>query len=166
MELSETDGGSIMEYAEQDRCFLVRSTYRTAPGVVERLRSIRIDVDETLVGRAARERRPIAVPDLGAVPLDPHLQILYDDGWRSLVAVPMLREGNIVGSLIVRRKRTGDFTEETLDLLETFASQSALALLRTPSSTASSRSRASSWSSPAGTSRSSSPACPTSSGRR
>ena len=33
---------------------------------------------------------------------------------------------SIVGSLIVRRKRTGDFTEETLDLLETFASQSAL----------------------------------------
>ena len=117
-----------MEYAEQDRCFLVRSVYRTAPGVVERLRSIRIDVDETLVGRAARERRPIAVPDLGAVPLDPHLQILYDDGWRSLVAVPMLREGNIVGSLVIRRKRTGDFTEETVDLLETFASQSALAL--------------------------------------
>ena len=128
VELSETDGGSIMEYAEQDRSFLVRSTYRTAPGVVERLRSIRIDVDETLVGRAARERRPIAVPDLGAVPLDPHLQILYDDGWRSLVAVPMLREGRIVGSLVIRRKRTGDFTEETVDLLETFASQSALAL--------------------------------------
>ena len=128
VELSETDGGSIMEYAEQERCFIVRSTYRTAPGVVERLRSIRIDVDQTLVGRAARERRPIAVPDLGAVPLDPHLQILHDDGWRSLVAVPMLREGRIVGSLVIRRKRTGDFTEETVDLLETFASQSALAL--------------------------------------
>ena len=41
----------------------------------------------------------------------------------------MLREDQIVGSLVVRRKRTGDFTEETLDLLETFASQSALALL-------------------------------------
>ena len=41
----------------------------------------------------------------------------------------MLREERIVGSLIVRRKMTGDFTEETLDLLETFASQSALALL-------------------------------------
>ena len=63
------------------------------------------------------------------MPLDPHLQILYDDGWRSLAAVPMLREGKILGSLVVRRKRTGDFTEETLDLLETFASQSALALL-------------------------------------
>ncbi len=128
VELSETDGGSIMEYSPAERRFRVHSAYRTAPSVVERLRSIRIDVDETLVGRAAKERRPIAVPDLSAVPLDPHLKILFDDGWRSLVAAPMLRKGKIVGSLIVRRKRTGDFTEETLDLLETFASQSALAL--------------------------------------
>jgi signal transduction histidine kinase/CheY-like chemotaxis protein len=129
VELSGTDGGSIMEYAERDRSFRVRSVYRTQPDVVERLSSIRIDLDETLVGRAARERRPIAVRDLSAVDLDPHLKILHDAGWRSLVAVPMLREDQIVGSLIVRRKRTGDFTEETVDLLETFASQSALALL-------------------------------------
>ena len=129
VKLSGTDGGSIMEYSERDRCFRVRSVYQTRPEVVERLRSIRIDLDETLVGRAARERRPIAVDDLRAIDLDPHLRILYDAGWRSLVAVPMLREDQIVGSLIVRRTRTGGFTEEDLDLLETFASQSALALL-------------------------------------
>jgi signal transduction histidine kinase/ActR/RegA family two-component response regulator len=129
VELSGTDGGSIMEYAERDRCFRVRSVYQTRPEVVERLHSVRIELDESLVGRAARERRPIVVPDLQAVDLDPHLRILHDAGWRSLVAVPMLREDQIVGSLIVRRKKTGEFTEETVDLLETFASQSALALL-------------------------------------
>ncbi|MCY4726432.1 GAF domain-containing protein [Nocardioides sp. STR2] len=127
--LSGTDGGSIMEYAERDRRFVVRSVYRTAPEVVEQLRSVRIDLDRTLVGRAALERRPIVVPDLAAVELDPHLAILHSAGWSSLVAVPLLREDTIVGSLIVRRKRTGDFTPEVVDLLETFASQSALALL-------------------------------------
>ena len=127
--LSGTDGGSIMEYSARDRCFMVRSVHRTDPAVVQRLRSIRIDLDETLVGRAAQGRRPIAVSDLDRVHLDPHLKILHDDGWRSLAAVPMLREDQIVGWLVVRRKRTGDFSEETLDLLETFASQSALALL-------------------------------------
>ena len=128
VELSATDGGSIMEYVESERCFMVRSVYRTAPAVVDRLRAIRIHLEETLVGRAAKERRPIAVPDLGAIDLDPHLQILYDAGWRSVVIVPLLREGQIVGSLVVRRKRTGAFSEETLELLETLASQSALAL--------------------------------------
>ena len=58
VELSGTDGGSIMEYSERDRCFRVRSVYRTHPDVVERLSSVRIDLDETLVGRAARERHP------------------------------------------------------------------------------------------------------------
>jgi signal transduction histidine kinase/ActR/RegA family two-component response regulator len=129
VELSGTDGGSIMEYDEPERRFLVRSVYRTPAAVVERLQDVRIDIDATLVGRAAKERRPIVVRDLGAVDLDPHLQILFDDGWRSLVAVPMLREDRIVGSLIVRRRLTGDFSEEVVDLLETFASQSALALL-------------------------------------
>ena len=67
--------------------------------------------------------------DLAEVDLDPHLQILFDAGWRSVVAAPMLREGKSVGALIVRRRSTGDFSEETLELLETFASQSAVALL-------------------------------------
>ena len=129
VELSGTSGGSIMEYDDSERRFVVRSVYRTSPEVVERLRGVRIDIDSTLVGRAAKERRPLAVPDLSTVDLDPHLQILLDDGWRSVVAVPMLREEKIIGSLVVRRKSTGGFTEETLDLLETFASQSALALL-------------------------------------
>jgi signal transduction histidine kinase len=129
VELSGTGGGSIMEYDDLERRFVVRSVYWTSPEVVEQLRGMRIDIDSTLVGRAAKERRPIAVPDLSLVDLDPHLQILFDNGWRSVVAVPMLLEEQIIGSLVVRRRSTGDFTMETLDLLETFATQSALALL-------------------------------------
>ncbi len=129
VELSGTDGGSIMEYYEHDRCFMVRATYRTEPAVIDRLRSIRIELDETLVGRATKERRPLAVKDLSEVDLDAHLRILFESGWRSVLAVPMLRDEHIVGALVVRRKRTGTFTEETVELLETFANQSALALL-------------------------------------
>ena len=129
VELSETGGGSILEYSEHDRCFMVRAAYQTEPEVIDRLRSIRIELDETLVGRAAKERRPIAVIDLNAADLDPHLRILYEAGWRSVLAVPMLREEQIVGALIVRRKRTGDFSAETVELMETFASQSTLALI-------------------------------------
>jgi signal transduction histidine kinase len=127
--ISATDGGSIMEYDDDARCFLVRSVYHTDPSVIERLRATRIHLDETLVGRAAKLGRPLAVPDLEAAELDPHLSVLYDAGWRSLVAVPLLRGGQIVGSLVVRRKRPGEFSAETLTLLEMFADQSTLALL-------------------------------------
>ncbi len=129
VELSGTDGGSILEYYEQDRCFRVRAAYQTEPAVIDRLRGIRIELDETLVGRAATERKPLAVADLDAADLDPHLRILYESGWRSVLAVPMLREEQIVGALIVRRKRTGSFSAETVELMETFASQSTVALI-------------------------------------
>ena len=128
VELSGTDGGSIMEYDDGARTFSVRAVYRTEPEVVDQLRAAHIPLEGTLVGRAARERRPIAVTDLGDTELDPHTRILYAAGWRSLVAVPMAREGRIVGSLIVRRNRTGDFPADVVDLLETFAGQSVLAL--------------------------------------
>jgi signal transduction histidine kinase len=128
VELSATDGGSIMEYDERACSFSVRAAYRTEPEVIEQLRTVPVNLTETLVGRAALERRPIAVTDLGATELDPHTRILYDAGWRSLLAVPMLREGHIVGSLNVRRKLPGDFDSDIIDLLEAFASQSVLAL--------------------------------------
>jgi len=127
--LSATDGGSIMEYDEDEQCFLVRSVYQTAPAVIERLRMTRIHLDETLVGRAAKLGRPLAVSDLSTAELDPHLAVLYEAGWRSLVAVPLLRGGQIVGALVVRRKQPGEFSAETLALLELFADQSTLALL-------------------------------------
>ncbi|HEY0473015.1 MAG TPA: GAF domain-containing protein [Kribbella sp.] len=129
VELSATDGGSIMEYSEDERSFLVRSVYRTEPSVIERLRTIRIHLDETLVGQAAKTGRSMVVTDLATVERDNHLQVLYDTGWRSLVAVPLLRAGQIVGCLVVRRKQPGEFSDETLALLEMFADQSALALL-------------------------------------
>jgi signal transduction histidine kinase/DNA-binding response OmpR family regulator len=128
VELSGTDGGSLMEYDEATQLFGVRTTFGTSPAVVEALRNSRIHLDETVVGRACRERRPTQIPDLAAVERDPHLTVLYDAGWRSLVAIPMIRADRVVGAMVVRRLSVGDFSDETCDILETFASQSAIAL--------------------------------------
>jgi signal transduction histidine kinase/DNA-binding response OmpR family regulator len=126
--LSDTDGGSIMEYDEQTRLFRVRTAHGTSAEVVDALRATRIHVDETLVGRVALSRQVVQVPDLTAAELDPHLQVLFDAGWRSLVAIPLVRPDRIVGVLVVRRKRPGGFSDDTCDLLSAFASQSAVAL--------------------------------------
>lgn len=121
------DGGSIMEYVEHEHAFTVRSAY-ASDRLLERLRGIKVDLDTTLVGRAARERHPIAVADLDDVELDIHLRLLHEDGWRSMVAVPVLRGDRIVGALVVRRRTPGEFSADTMDFLENFASQSALAV--------------------------------------
>ena len=127
--LTGTDGGSIMEYVEDDDCFEVRSAYGSSDRLLERLREVKIRRESTLVGRAALDRHPLEVADLAQARLDPHLQILYDDGWRSVLAVPMSRQDQMVGALVIRRKTPGSFSAETLELLETFASQSALTIL-------------------------------------
>jgi signal transduction histidine kinase/CheY-like chemotaxis protein len=129
VELSGTDGGSMMEYDEEARCFRVRFALATSDSVLQALRETPFGLDDTLVGRAARERRWLVAEDLTKVSGDPHIAILAADGWRSLLAVPMLREGRIVGALVVRRRQTATFSDEIADLLETFASQSALALV-------------------------------------
>jgi signal transduction histidine kinase len=50
-------------------------------------------------------------------------------GFRAFLAVPLLRENRIIGALVVRRRVPGLFSKETVDLLKTFATQSALAIL-------------------------------------
>ncbi|MEO5981106.1 MAG: response regulator [Pedococcus sp.] len=128
VELTETDGGSLMEYDEETHLFSVRTAFGTSPPVLEALRESRIHIDETLVGRACVSRTPLQVADLELADRDRHLSVLYDAGWRSVVAVPMVRSDRVVGALVVRRMSPGSFSEETCDLIVAFANQSAIAL--------------------------------------
>lgn len=127
--LTGTDGGSIMEYDEAADTFHVRTAYGSSRELLERLRAITIYRESTLVGRTALAHRPLEVPDLAQTQLDPHLEILFRDGWRSVLAVPMLRGDKMVGVLVIRRRATGSFAPGVTELLETFASQSALAIV-------------------------------------
>ena len=127
--LSGTYGGSVYEFDEDAREFRVQTVCGTSPAVLDALRRTRIGLDDTFLGKAATLGRSLELTDIRDAPLDPHLSVLAEGGWRSLVAVPMLREGRIVGALVVRRHTPGHIPQEICDLLETFASQSALALI-------------------------------------
>ncbi|MFZ2014228.1 MAG: GAF domain-containing protein [Nocardioides sp.] len=127
--ITGTDGGSIMEYDEEENAFHVRTAYGSSDAMLAQLREVTLRRESTLVGRTALDRRPLMVPDLEEVTLDPHLEILHRNGWRSVLAAPMLRGDLLVGVLVIRRRRPGAFSPDTIELLETLASQSALAIL-------------------------------------
>ncbi|MFC5379724.1 GAF domain-containing protein [Aquipuribacter nitratireducens] len=124
-------GGSIMQYDGSSDAFSVRAAVGTDEALLRRLQSTVIQRRSTLVGRAAHDGRPVEVPDLRAVeePLDPHLLALHDHGWRSVLAVPMVRRDELVGALVVRRREPGAFSAEVRELVETFAGQSTLAIV-------------------------------------
>src|SRR5262250_3258067 len=84
---------------------------------------------EGATGRLAVVQEPIQVPDILAAPAESRVRgALVRAGYRALLAVPLVREEHLLGGLTVIRKATGAFAPEVIDLLRTFATQSALAI--------------------------------------
>src|SRR3989442_1644633 len=129
-QLSGTDAGAIYEYDEQAEEFHLRATENLEQEFVELLRETPILKGEGVTGQMADTREPTQIPDIlqeGAYQSrlrDPLIRL----GYRALLAVPLLREDRIIGGLVVNRKIPGEFSPEVVELLRTFATQSALAL--------------------------------------
>ncbi|MBT8365392.1 MAG: GAF domain-containing protein, partial [Deltaproteobacteria bacterium] len=128
VQLSKTDAGTIYEFDEADGVFVPSINYGAHADLIEALRESRLRVgDQTVIGQAAVKRTPAQIPDLADVP-DYPLSYVQQAGYRALLALPLLREDRLVGGLVVRRRAAGEFPAPVLDLLQTFASQSVLAI--------------------------------------
>ena len=127
-QVSETDAGSIYEFDEDAEEFRLRAAHGLDQAVIDTILRARLHLRETLVGRAALQRAPLEVPDLLDGPNDPLTTVMLEPGYRAALAVPILHEDRIIGGLVVRRKSPGPFRAETVRLLQTFATQSALAI--------------------------------------
>ncbi len=130
VQLSGTSCGVIYEYDEPQQEFHLRASHRMEDEVVEALRETPIRLGEGALGRAVRNRTPVQVPDIldeqeSGSRVRPMLTRL---GYRSVLSVPLFREQQIMGALTVWRRQTGEFKPEVVNLLQTFATQSALAI--------------------------------------
>src|SRR5919198_585598 len=82
------------------------------------------------MGGAAAKREPIQVADIEAEGAYTYRLrgALLDSGFRAVLGVPLLREGRVVGGLVLLRKSPGAFSPAVIDLMRTFAVQSTLAI--------------------------------------
>jgi two-component system, NtrC family, sensor kinase len=130
VQLSGLDGGVIFEYDEAAEEFVQRAATDPTSALAEARRTARIGKGEGVVGRTAVTLGPAQVPDITvAGAYEGRLrETLIAAGVRAVLAVPMLREGNVIGCLAVTRNASGDFPSDTIELLRTFATQSALAI--------------------------------------
>ena len=128
--LAGGDGGAIYEYNESGRIFDLRATQRLSKELVEATRAEPIRLGEAALGRAAQSREPVEIPDIHeAGAYEGRMYgILSRTDFRAVLAVPLLREGRILGGLVVLRKTPGRFAPEVVDLLKTLAAQSAIAI--------------------------------------
>ena len=128
-QLSGTDAGVIYEYDEPREVFVPRTTEHLEAEIVETMLATPVRKGEGATGRLAEIQEPIQVPDILAAPAESRVRgALVRAGYRALLAVPLVREGHLLGGLTVIRKATGAFPPEVVDVLKTFATQSALAI--------------------------------------
>ncbi len=87
-----------------------------------------VDQPDTILHEAAARGEPIAVTDLAALPDQPLKQPALDSGFHSVLVTPLADTTGVLGALVVMRKRVGEFPENVIGLMRTFAHQSVVAM--------------------------------------
>jgi GAF domain-containing protein len=128
VQLSGTEAGAIYGYDEQAREFRLRATYGMDQGLIEVLTQRHIDLDDPTVASVFAQREPTQVADLREESTSELNEIILRAGYRARMVAPLLRGEDIVGMLVVRRRTLGAFAKNTVDIIKTFAAQSALAI--------------------------------------
>ena len=116
--------------------FRIGATYGAPPAYVEYLRRegpFRADA-RVGIGRLAQTRQTYQVADVAAQPThNDKLRVATIDlaGARTVLGVPMLKDGKVVGSIVIYRREVQPFTEKQVALVENFAAQAVIAIENT-----------------------------------
>ncbi len=82
----------------------------------------------SVVGRALAESRTVQVADVLADPEYTFIEPAKKAGYRTFVAVPLMREGHPMGVLTMGRKTVAPFSDKQIELVSTFADQAVIAI--------------------------------------
>jgi GAF domain-containing protein len=129
VELSRTDAGAIYVFDEQGKKFRLHATYGMSNTMIAAISDQHIGLDDgNNIATATTQRKPVQVADARDEAASPVNEIVLREGYRSILIIPLLRPDHIVGALVVRRKTPGEFPQSNIELLQTFAAQSVVAI--------------------------------------
>jgi signal transduction histidine kinase/HAMP domain-containing protein len=128
VQLSGTDAGTIYVFSSTSQQFRLRATFGMNNELIAAMSDQAIGPDDLGIGNAAGRCAPVQFPDLDAGTPSHVQKIVLDAGYHSILVIPLLRPNKIVGALVVRRRKPGEFDKQVVELMETFAAQSVLAI--------------------------------------
>jgi len=126
-QISGTEAGAIYVLDERQKEFQLRATFGMTEELIAAVRNMHAEISEA-VGLLTEKHQPSQQADLRDLPLTPVNDAILRAGYRARLVLPLMRFGEVIGALIVRRKAPGEFHANVVELLETFAAQSALAI--------------------------------------
>ena len=126
-QISGTEAGAIYVFDEQQKEFQLSATFGMSDDMIAAVRNMHAEISAA-VGLLTETHEPSQTADLRDLPSTAVNEVILRAGYRARLLVPLVRSGRVVGALVVRRKAPGEFPANTIELLETFAAQSALAI--------------------------------------
>ena len=130
--LCGADKAQILRPSEKANSFYSAASYGHSPEYQEYFKTITIAPGrEGVVGRVLLERKPVQIADVLADPEYQFTEAQRLGGFRTHLGLPLLREGNPIGILVVSRVTVRPFDDKHIELLTTFADQAVIAIENT-----------------------------------
>ena len=127
LRLCEADQGTIAR--EQDGVFIRAASYGFSTEFVELVKNLPVEPARgSATGRALLEGHTVHIPDVQADSDYTFTEAKDLGGFRTILAVPMLRDGKAIGVLALTRLEVQPFTDKQIELVTTFADQAAIAI--------------------------------------
>jgi signal transduction histidine kinase/HAMP domain-containing protein len=109
--------------------YRLAAVYNIPQGLIEFIERHPMGVGRgTITGRAALERRAVQILDVLTDPEYDYGEGQKVGGYRTLLGVPMLREGIPIGVIVLWREQVQPFNARQVELVETFADQAVIAI--------------------------------------
>ena len=109
--------------------FYYTTSYGFPADYLEFVRTVPLSAGRgSVMGRTLIEGKAVQVPDVLADPEYVYLDHQKRSGARTILGVPLLREGRPVGVVLLYRQEARPFTDKQIELVTTFADQAAIAI--------------------------------------
>jgi signal transduction histidine kinase len=128
VELSGTDGGAVWVLDPATEQLHLRATYGMSRELIGSMQGQTAGLNTLVIGDTVRRREPVQIPDLRKEPPNPIYDTVMTAGFLAVLTVPLIHPNGVLGALVIRRKEPGEFPRHTVELLQTFAAQSVLAI--------------------------------------